>query len=347
MVTQRAWPSGWVSITVPTASTWPLTRWPPTRSPKASDGSRLTASPLRSVPRVVRRAVSGITSALKPPTAISTTVRQIPLTAMLSPIRRSGGSPCAPTPRRPPCGPTSASTSPNSVTTPETTRSHSTLTRRRPALTAHTVPADHDVVARALDAHPGERRGRGQPGHAPAGHGGGCPLAAHDARSDERDHPVCELLVEDGPVDLGSALHQNADALLFRQELQDFAERHPSVRAGCEGDHPGSGCLQGPSGGSRGLRGRGDQAPAVPAAPARGRGDGEPAVEHDREGRAGRGALQPCRQLRVVRHHSADPDQDGVVAMAEQMAEMACRITGDPAGLAGRGGDAAVEGGRE
>src|ERR1019366_4960755 len=243
MVTQRAWPSGWVSITVPTASTWPLTRWPPTRSPKASDGSRLTAAPLRSVPRVVRRAVSGITSALKPPTAISTTVRQIPLTAMLSPIRRSGGSPCAPTRRRPPCGPTSASTSPNSVTIPENTRSHSTLNRRRAALTAHTVPADHDVVARALDAHPGERRGRGQPGHAPAGHGARCPLAADASGSDVRDHTVGELLVEDGPVDAGAALHQDADALLLGQELQHLAERDTPVRTGGEGDHPGPGRL--------------------------------------------------------------------------------------------------------
>src|ERR1019366_3681818 len=347
MLTQRASPSGWVSMTVPTPSTWPLTRWPPPRSPNASDASRLTASPRRSVPRVVRRAVSGITSALKPPAAISTTVRQVPLTATLSPIRRSAGSPCAATRRRPPCGPTSASTSPNSVTIPENTSSHSTLNRRRAALTAHTVPAHHDVVASTLHGDPGERRGRGQRGHAPACHGGRCPLAPHDAGSDEGDHPVGELLVEEGTVDLGAALHQDADALLLSQELQHLAERHPSVRARCEGDHPGPGCLEDPAGGGRGLRGGGDHAPAVVPDHARGRREREPAVDHHPERLAGHGPLEAGRQLRVVRQHGPHPDPDRVVAMAEQMAEMACRVTGDPAGLAGSGGDAAVQGGGE
>src|SRR5690606_19048869 len=66
-------------------STWPLTRWPSSGSPRASDGSRFTRSPAASRPSVVTASVSAETSASKrsEPTAVA--VRHTPLTAMLAP----------------------------------------------------------------------------------------------------------------------------------------------------------------------------------------------------------------------------------------------------------------------
>ncbi len=78
---------------VPVASTWPWTRWPPSRSPSAIARSRLTREPAASAPRLERCSVSAITSALNSPvpaascSGLSTTVRQTPLTAMESPCR--------------------------------------------------------------------------------------------------------------------------------------------------------------------------------------------------------------------------------------------------------------------
>src|SRR5450432_79825 len=53
------------AFTVHTPSTWPRTRWPPSRSERRSARSRWTCEPVRRVARVVRRSVSGPACTLK------------------------------------------------------------------------------------------------------------------------------------------------------------------------------------------------------------------------------------------------------------------------------------------
>ena len=81
----RAMPSRTRSATRPQASTCPETRCPPKRPPQAMARSRLTFEPGLRLPREVRRSVSGIASAVKCPLP-GVTVRQTPLTAILSPV---------------------------------------------------------------------------------------------------------------------------------------------------------------------------------------------------------------------------------------------------------------------
>ena len=57
-VQRREEPACSTERTVATQSTWPLTRCPPRRSPRARARSRLTRSPLRRSPRVVRERLS-------------------------------------------------------------------------------------------------------------------------------------------------------------------------------------------------------------------------------------------------------------------------------------------------
>src|SRR5207302_5381973 len=76
------------STTRAVASTWPWTRWPSSVADALSGSSRLTSVPGLSAPRLVRRSVSGTTSAKKTGPRFLTTVRQQPLTATLLPIFR-------------------------------------------------------------------------------------------------------------------------------------------------------------------------------------------------------------------------------------------------------------------
>ncbi len=50
-------------LSLPTASTWPLTMWPPSASPARKLGSKLTLDPARKLPKVVFAKVSRETSA--------------------------------------------------------------------------------------------------------------------------------------------------------------------------------------------------------------------------------------------------------------------------------------------
>ena len=76
---------------MPTPSTWPWTRCPPSRSPTRSERSRLTGEPGARSPSPVRCSVSAITSAVKSLPDRPVTVRQVPLTAMESPWPRVRG----------------------------------------------------------------------------------------------------------------------------------------------------------------------------------------------------------------------------------------------------------------
>ena len=86
MVYQMAVSSRRTRITFPTPSTWPATICPPKRPSAAMALSRFTGVPIVSPAREERFSVSCITSAEKPCENSSVTVKQMPLTAMLSPI---------------------------------------------------------------------------------------------------------------------------------------------------------------------------------------------------------------------------------------------------------------------
>ena len=81
---------------VPIPSTWPDTMWPPKRPSAGMARSRLTREPGARADREVLRRVSCMTSAVKAPLSMPVTVRQIPLTAMLSPILVPSRTLCAP-----------------------------------------------------------------------------------------------------------------------------------------------------------------------------------------------------------------------------------------------------------
>src|SRR6185503_3960319 len=91
-VSQCESPSGRISSTTPVPSTWPCTKWPPTRPSAAIGRSRFTLWSCRSDPSVVTRAVSGPISACTSPCCAVTTVRHTPLTARLSPGVSTGAS---------------------------------------------------------------------------------------------------------------------------------------------------------------------------------------------------------------------------------------------------------------
>src|SRR6185369_895806 len=135
--------------TVPTPSTWPLTRWPSRRSPARSAFSRLT-SPVRSSPLVAARlAAETSTRKRSRAAAIATTVMQAPAIAMLSPSAVDASSQ--------PGGGATVSALPNAGESP----SGSTLTIRPTALTmpVNMRRLSSPPTARAVtDASP--RRGR-------------------------------------------------------------------------------------------------------------------------------------------------------------------------------------------
>ena len=86
MVYQIALSSFSIFAIVPTPSTWPETIWPPNRPLAAIALSKFTLLPVFRLFKDERLKVSCITSALKNWLSISVTVKQIPFTAMLSPI---------------------------------------------------------------------------------------------------------------------------------------------------------------------------------------------------------------------------------------------------------------------
>ena len=76
---------GLTSRTTPTPSTWPVTRWPPRRSPSLTALSKFTRSPAFFKGKVVQARVSGDTSKSARGGSRATTVRQAPATATDSP----------------------------------------------------------------------------------------------------------------------------------------------------------------------------------------------------------------------------------------------------------------------
>ena len=101
-VMRMAFPSSRMARIFPTPSMCPLTKCPPMRVVGSSARSRLSGAPRVSSASEVRRTVSGITSAEKPCASNEVTVRQMPFTAMLSPMCASDWTRCAPIESTPP-----------------------------------------------------------------------------------------------------------------------------------------------------------------------------------------------------------------------------------------------------
>ena len=78
-------PTGETLVMRPTASTWPVTIWPPSSSPTFKARSRLSRRPATHWPLAVRLVVSPDTSTLNSPAALATTVRQTPEQATEAP----------------------------------------------------------------------------------------------------------------------------------------------------------------------------------------------------------------------------------------------------------------------
>src|SRR2546423_1334706 len=93
------------AVIVPTPSTWPCTRWPPSRVSRVAARSRLTGSPARSAPRQVRSRVSRMTSAGDGSSSTVTTGRHTPLTPTEAPcpasLTTSGAPTASPAPSPP------------------------------------------------------------------------------------------------------------------------------------------------------------------------------------------------------------------------------------------------------
>lgn len=87
MVYHTALSSRWMRRIVPTASMCPDTKCPPNRPSAAMALSRFTGLPACRAPRLLRRNVSCMTSALNWVAPSEVTVRQTPFTAMESPSR--------------------------------------------------------------------------------------------------------------------------------------------------------------------------------------------------------------------------------------------------------------------
>ena len=187
----------------PVPSTWPWTRWPPSRPSSRIGRSRLTGSPARRAPRQLRSRVSRITSAVNVSPSASTTVRQTPLTAIESPCRAPSTTsrPAHASAGRCRRGRSARSTSPSSSTMPVNIRPPSVgagravtrtsgpirvtsvISSRTPSASVPTpVPASDGEPRRRAASAPGRRR----PGRRarPAGTrrpGSGRPRAARAA----------------------------------------------------------------------------------------------------------------------------------------------------------------------
>src|SRR5947209_10814336 len=134
-------------------STWPWTRWPSSRPLARRGSSTLTLDPAFSAPRLVRRSVSGTTSAKKVVGDRSTPVRQQPLTATLEPIFRRRAVAAFSIPRR--LGST-ATTLPTPLTIPvNISADHEII-----AESSKVEIAQADCVFQVLDPTPADRPDR-------------------------------------------------------------------------------------------------------------------------------------------------------------------------------------------
>src|SRR5207302_10373753 len=305
------------------------TRCPSSGPASVRAGSRLTVSPGCNRPRLVRSMVSGTTSARKMWPSSWTRVRQAPLTATLAPTSARAVIDGASMAMRP---------SPWSVTRP------------RVLTIPVNIAADHQIIAKPRDLDIVQPEGVRQLSHArPGDRRGGFLTADHDG-CQEGDHGVDQACIEEGAVDFGAALDEQAQDVPAAELLEQLIEVDALAWARrAPAQHLGARRLQ--RGHSRGRRAGGGRhqrrrLAALPGQHRRRRRDPEGRVDDHAQGLAGRPG-EPVRQLWIVLDDGAGADQDGVMELAQPVSLGAGPLAGDPARLPAGGRDPAIEADRE
>src|SRR5579884_492606 len=189
-------------------STWPRTRGPSSPRSGVTGSSRLTRSPTPSRPRLVRRRVSGTTSATKAAPSTRTAVRHTPLTATLPPTwSREAVAACSR--RRDP--------------------GRWSTTRPIPLTIPVNIADDQEILAQTLDVESVETQRLGDGGRPPPPHRRRCLPTAHDDRRQVRVHAVHQPGIEEGAVDGRPAFDQEADDTHGPQAVEQARQVSPPV----------------------------------------------------------------------------------------------------------------------
>src|SRR5437660_9396588 len=192
----------------PTPSTWPCTRWPPSRVASVTGRSRFTVSPSSSRPSVVRDSVSGERSNASRSASRSTTVRQTPFTDTDAPTGESAVTVSHRTTIRPL---ERARTSPSSSTIPVNIGLD-------PHVRADALHVGHLQLYGIVDRH--DSLALDDPGRV---------RAAHDLRREVQDHLVDEPAGDGAPRERGPALEQRALHVSLPEIPEQLAQRHALI----------------------------------------------------------------------------------------------------------------------
>src|SRR5690349_8928183 len=218
MVTSLPLAAACTDLMAAVVSMWPWTRWPSRVSAAWSGSSRLTSLPAVSAPRLVRRLVSGTTSAKKTGPCFLTTVRQAPLTATLLPTFR--------------CFVIQAWSMP--------IRSPRTSTTLEVALTIPVnISADQEIIAEPGHIHLVQRLCAVEPLDAETAQRAGRVMAADEPGSDVCVDLVDQVGFEQGGVHLRSAFDQNAEDVALAELVHQVLEADTSGFCGGQRQHLG------------------------------------------------------------------------------------------------------------
>src|SRR5882762_6334335 len=303
---------------MPTPSTCPETRWPPSRSDMRSAFSRLI-SPGSASP-TVQRSVSLDTSTPKLFRARATTVRHTPFTAMLSPIAtsRSGSAPAPTVRRKPPLRRSAFLIRPVAATIPLNICPAPSDPRQDAQVRADTLD-----LANLQGCGPRQLGDLRQMEHPPA-------RIAYHARRKIDEELVDHARLEERAIQLRSRLDVDLVELPPRELLHQLEQL--DLAAVVRDDHDfGPRLLQ--RGDPLRIVYRADNERLPLLQEARGRRCLEFRIDDDLEGLPGRVDAAHV-ELRVVVPHRAEAGENRAGARAPAMAVLARGLPGDPLALA-------------
>src|SRR3954447_3076787 len=293
----------------PTPSTWPWTRWPPSRAANVTGRSRLTVAPARTDPRLVRLSVSPLRSNASVASVRSTTVKQVPLTATDAPIGLSVATSGQRTTSRPP---SSACTVPSSSTIPVNISLH-------PDVGADAVDPNERQVQRRAD------RREPLPHHRARRVG-----AADDPRRDVLDDAVDGVVAQEAPRQRGAPFEQHALDVAFAERFEQRTRRDAAHRVrGTDRDLDAG--RQRPRYGGLARSGRGQECGRAIVEDRSGRGDRARRVDDHPKGRPRRSEPGVTRgERRVVGEGGAGADEDRIGPGAQRVGVEGSGLRGDP-----------------
>src|SRR4051794_28854106 len=280
----------------PTPSTWPWTRWPPSRAARVTGRSRLTVPPARAEPSAVRSSVSPLRSNASVSSVRSTTVKHVPLTATDAPTGLSVATSGQATTSLPP---SSRRTAPSSSTMPVNIRLH-------PYVGTDRVDTNERQVHRGVDRreplpHDGARRMR----------------PAHDPRRDVLHDPVDRGVTQEAPSERGPAFQEHALHVALSELLQERVRRDAAGRVGRTDRHLDARRKRARERRLAGHRRRHERRRVVVEAPCA-RRDCARGVHHHPQWRPRRRKLGMAgRERRVVRRDGARADDDRIRPRAQ------------------------------